>query len=68
MSLAIRPLLEKALGKCGLCNTQQELSFWDSNLGGRICWDCEAFLGAAEIALVAAKCGHPADILVFRNP
>jgi len=25
-------------------------------------------LEAAEIALVAAKCGHPSDMLVFRNP
>jgi hypothetical protein len=37
-------------------------------LGRRICEDCEPFLEAAEIALVAAKCGHPADTLVFRNP
>jgi hypothetical protein len=37
-------------------------------LGGRICKDCEPFLEAAEIALVAAKCGHPSDTLVFRNP
>lgn len=68
MSLAIRPLLKKALGKCGLCNTQQELSFWDSNLCDRICDDCEPFLGEAENALVAAKCSHPSDTLIFRNP
>jgi len=68
MSLAIRPLLKKVLGKCGLCNTQQELSLWDSNLGGRICLGCEPFLRAAEILLMAAKCGHPSDTLVFRNP
>ena len=68
MSLSIRPLLKKALGECAFCKTQQELSSWDSNLGRRICEDCEPFLEAAEIALVAAKCGHPADTLVFRNP
>jgi len=68
MSLSIRPLIKKALGRCALCKTQRELLFWDSNLGGRICKDCEPFLEAAEIALVAAKCGHPSDTLVFRNP
>ncbi len=57
MSLSIRPLLKKAFGECALCKTQRELSSWDSNLAGRICEDCEPFLGAAEIALVAAKCG-----------
>jgi hypothetical protein len=51
-----------------LCNTQRELSSWDSNLASRICEDCEPFLEAAEIALMAAKCGHPSDMLVFRNP
>ena len=68
MSLAIRPLPKRVLGECALCNTQRELSSWDSNLGGRICEDCEPFLEAAEVALVAAKCGHAADTLVFRNP
>ena len=68
MSLSIRPLVKKALGECGLCNTQRELSSWDSNLASRICEDCEPFLEAAEIALMAAKCGHPSDMLVFRNP
>jgi hypothetical protein len=68
MSLAIRPLLNKALGECGLWNTQQELSFWDSNLCSRICENCESFLEAGEIALVAAKCSHPSDMLIFRNP
>jgi hypothetical protein len=66
--LAIRPLLKKALGECGLCNTRRELSSWDSNLCGRICDDCEPFLEAAEIGLVAAKCDHPSDTLVFLNP
>ena len=68
MSLSIRPLLKKALGECALCNTQQELSSWDSNLAGRICENCEPFLEAAEIGLVAAKFGHPSDTLVFLNP
>ena len=68
MSLSIRRLLKKASGHCALCHTQRELSSWDSNLGGRICEDCEVFLEAAEFALVAAKCGHPPDTLVFRNP
>jgi len=68
MSLSIRPLFKRALGECALCNTQQELSSWDSNLGARICENCEPFLEAAEIRLVAAKCGHPSDTLVFRNP
>jgi hypothetical protein len=68
MSLALRPLLKKTLGGCTLCDSQQELSSWDSNLGGRICQDSEGFLEAAEFALVAAKCGHPPDTLVFCNP
>jgi hypothetical protein len=68
MSLSIRPLVKKAVGECALCNVQRELSAWDSNLGRRICEDCEPFLEAAEIALVAAKCAHRADTLVFRNP
>jgi len=68
MSLSIRPLFEKVVAECALCNTQRELAFWDSNLGGRICEECEPFLEAAEIALVVAKCSHPADTLVFRNP
>jgi len=68
MSLSIRSLVKKTVGECALCNVQRELASWDSNLGRRICEDCEPFLEAAEIALVAAKCGHPADTLVFRNP
>ena len=68
LSLSIRPLPKKALGECAVCNAQRGPSFWDSNLGGRICEDCEPVLRAAEIALVAAKCGHPAETLVFRNP
>ena len=62
MSLAIRALPKAVLGVCALCKTEQELSAWDSNLGGRICRECEPFLDAAETALVAAKCGHPYDI------
>jgi hypothetical protein len=65
MSLSIRPLPKKALGECALCKTQRELSSWDSNLGGRICENCEPFLEAAEVALVAAKCGHPSDTRSF---
>ena len=53
MSLSIRPLLKKAFGECALCNAQRELFSWDSNLGDRICADCEPFLGAAEIVLEA---------------
>jgi GNAT superfamily N-acetyltransferase len=33
-------------------NVQRELSSWESNLGRRICENCEPFLEAAEIALV----------------
>lgn len=68
MSLAIRPLTQKVFGECAMCNTQQELWFWDSNLGDRVCQGCEPFLKAAEIALVAVKCSHPDEMLVFRNP
>jgi len=68
MSLAIRALPKAVLGVCALCKTEQELSSWDSNLGGRICPECEPFLEAAETALVAAKCGHPDDSIVLRNP
>ena len=68
MSLSIRLLPKKALGECKLCETQREVASWDSDLGGRICQDCEPHLDAAERALVAAKCGHPYDTLVFRNP
>jgi hypothetical protein len=68
MRLAIRALPMTVLGECALCKTQQELSSWDSNLGGRICRDCEPFLEAAETALVAAKYGHPDDTLVIRDP
>ena len=68
MSLAIRTLPMAVWGMCALCKTEQELSSWDSNLGGRICRDCEPFLEAAETALVAAKYGHPCDTLVLRDP
>ena len=68
MSLSIRPLIRKTVAKCVMCNTHRELAFWDSNLGGRICEECEPFLEVAEIALVVAKCSHPDDTLVFRNP
>ena len=68
MSLSIRPLRKKDLGQCALCNTERELSSWDANLGARVCQDCVPFLEAGEIALVAAKCGHPPDALVFQNP
>jgi hypothetical protein len=37
-------------------------------LAGRICENCEPFLEAAEIGLVAAKFDHPSDTLVFLNP
>jgi hypothetical protein len=68
MSLAIRRLPKEANGQCALCETQGELLFWDSNLGGRVCSNCVPFLEVAEIELVAAKCGHPDDMLVYRNP
>jgi hypothetical protein len=68
MSLAIRPLAIAVLGECKLCATQRELSSWDSNLGGRICLECEPFLESAEIVLVANGCAHPDDTLIFRNP
>jgi hypothetical protein len=68
MSLSVRPLIRKIVAECALCNIHRELAFWDSNLGGRICEDCEPFLDTAEIALVVARCGHPGDTLVFRNP
>ena len=68
MSVSIRALSKTAVGECSLCTTQGELPFWDSDLAGRICQGCEPFLGAAEIALIAAKFGHPSDFLVFRNP
>jgi hypothetical protein len=68
MSLAIRPLAIAAHGECKLCANQRELSAWDSNLGGRICGECEPFLVVAEIVLVANGCAHPADTLIFRNP
>jgi uncharacterized protein (DUF2252 family) len=44
MSLAIRALPMAVRGVCALCKTEQDLSSWDSNLGGRICRDCEPFL------------------------
>jgi hypothetical protein len=68
MSLSIRPLPKPALGECALCKIRGELTLWDSNLGGRICQDCEPFLDAAEKILVALKCGHPDEFLVRRNP
>lgn len=68
MSVSIRALPKIALGKCRLCTVQGELPFWDSDLAGGICQRCEPFLKAAEIALIAAKLGHPSDFLVFRNP
>jgi hypothetical protein len=68
MNLTIRPFPKRVLCECVLCDAQRELSCWDSNLGGRICEDCEPFLEAAKVALGAAKCAHPADTLVFRNP
>jgi hypothetical protein len=68
MSFAIRPLTKKNWGDCQLCKSRVELLFWDSDLGGRVCQDCEPFLGDAEIALVSADCWHPSDSLVFHNP
>jgi hypothetical protein len=65
MSLAIRPLPMAVRGVCVLCKTEQDLSSWDSNLGGRICRDCEPFLEKAETALVAAKYGHPCVKTLF---
>jgi hypothetical protein len=68
MSLAIRPLPKTALGRCSLCDADAELYAWDSILGGRICRECEPYLDAAEVALVASKLGHPQDALVLRDP
>jgi len=68
MSVSIRLLPKQTDGECRLCSTRQELQFWDSDLAGRICQDCEPFLATAEIALIASKFGHPSDFLVFRNP
>jgi len=68
MSVSIRLLPKQTAGECRLCNTRQELQFWDADLAGPICQDCEPFLGAAEVALIASKFGHPSDFLVFRNP
>jgi hypothetical protein len=68
MSFAIRPLLKRKSGECRLCQSHAELHFWDSDLAGRVCEDCEPFLGAAEKALVAADFWHPSESLVFRNP
>jgi len=68
MSVSIRVLPRKRAGKCGLCTAYRELAFWDADLAGRICQDCEPVLEGAEIALVAAKCGHPSETLVFHNP
>ena len=68
MSVSIRALPRKRAGKCGVCTAYRELAFWDADLAGRICQDCEPVLEGAEIALVAAKCGHPSEALVFHNP
>jgi hypothetical protein len=68
MSFAIRPLIKKISGKCQLCQSEVELVYLDSILVGRVCQDCEPFLGAAEIALLAAEFCHPPDKLVYRNP
>jgi hypothetical protein len=68
MSFAIRPLLKRTSGECRLCQSHAELHFWDSDLVGRVCEDCEPFLGTAEKALVAADFWHPSESLVFRNP
>lgn len=68
VSVSIRALSKKAIGECRLCATEGELPFWDADLGGRICQECEPFLVDAETALIAAECGHPTDFLVFRDP
>jgi hypothetical protein len=68
MSFAIRPLAKKTSGKCRLCQIPADLLYLDSDLGGHVCRDCEPFLGAAEVALVAADCWHPTEALVFRDP
>jgi hypothetical protein len=68
MSVSIRALPKRSLDKCSLCGVQQYLSFWDADLAGRICDGCEPFLEVGEIALVAAKCGHPNCFLVFHDP
>ena len=68
MSVSMRALPKKGLGKCSLCGVQQQLSCWDADLAGRICEDCRPFLEAAEIALIGAKCGHPNCFLVFHDP
>ena len=68
MSLAIRPLSKTALGRCSLCDAASELYAWDSNLGGRICRECEPYLDAAELALVASKLSHSPDTLDSVTP
>jgi hypothetical protein len=68
MSFAIRPLIKRISGECQLCRSQVELVYLDSILAGRVCQDCEPFLGAAEAALVAADFWHPYDSLVYQNP
>jgi hypothetical protein len=68
MSFAIRPLVKRKSGKCGLCESQVELLYLDSILGGAVCQDCEPFLGAAENALLAADYWHPPDSLGYRSP
>jgi hypothetical protein len=68
MSFAIRPLIKRTSGRCQLCQSQVELVYLDSILAGRVCQDCEPFLGAAETVLVAAGFWHPPDSLVYRDP
>ena len=67
ISVSIRALPNKAIGACGLCNTEGELPFWDSDPAGRICQECAPFLRAVEVLLVGAKCGHFADFLILTS-
>lgn len=68
MSFAIRPLKKRISGGCQLCKSEAELVYWDSDLAGRLCQECEPFLRSAEAALVAADCWHPSDALIFHDP
>jgi hypothetical protein len=68
MSISIKSLPKAAFGKCRLCTSHITLLFWDTDLGGRICQDCEPHLTSAEETLTALKCSHPNELLVFRNP
>jgi hypothetical protein len=68
MNVSIRSLPKKVIGPCGLCASQEELPFRDADLAARICQKCEPLLDAAEMALLASKCRHPSNFLVFRNP